>query len=169
MKLNQVFVLFFVLFVIFDDTDSLFFGRRTRRKQQPKRVNPNNNKCYYDNQCSTGKCRRFDNIFCGIGSSTLEIFSVLITYFFMWNFLYIHFETNSDKAYSYSLQVNLKRVNTFQVTCSWHNCTYLLLSSIIYKFLEKPNFSKLEINFWLLLRNHEFQNASMTVPTVCHE
>ena len=129
MKLNQVFVLFFVVFVIFDDTDSLFFGRRTRRKQQPKRVNPNNNKCYYDNQCSTGKCRRFDNIFCGIGSK-------YIREFFCFNYLGMYFlgeifytsilkQILIGHRYFYSLQVNIK----------------------------------LEINFCLLLRNHALQNS----------
>ena len=73
MKLNQLFVLCFFL-VIFDGTTSQFFGRNTRRKQQPQRVNPSNNQCYYDNQCSTGKCRRFDNIFCGIGSKYIREF-----------------------------------------------------------------------------------------------
>ena len=72
MKLNQLFVLCFFLFVIFDGTTSQFFGRNTRRKQQPQRVNPSNNQCYYDNQCSTGKCRQLDNIFCGFGSEYIR-------------------------------------------------------------------------------------------------
>ena len=72
MKFNQLFVLCFFLFVIFDGTTSQFFGRNTRRKQQPQRVNPSNNQCYYDNQCSTGKCRQLDNIFCGFGSEYIR-------------------------------------------------------------------------------------------------
>ena len=72
MKSNQVFVLLFVIFVIFDSTESLFFGKRYRRRRKKPVVNPNNNDCYYDNQCSTGKCRRFDDYGCGIGSK-LEI------------------------------------------------------------------------------------------------
>ena len=72
MKFNQLFVLCFFVFVIFDGTTSQFFGRRTRRKQQTQRVNPSNNQCYYDNQCSTGKCRQLDNIFCGFGSEYIR-------------------------------------------------------------------------------------------------
>ena len=72
MKFNQLFVLCFFLFVIFDGTTSQFFGRNTRRKQQPQRVNPSNNQCYYDNECSTGKCRQLDNIFCGFGSEYIR-------------------------------------------------------------------------------------------------
>ena len=106
MKLNQVFVLFFVLFVIFDGTDSLFFGRRTRRKQQPKRVNPNNNRCYYDNQCSTGKCRRFDNIFCGIGSKYIREFFCFNSLFFIHPSILK--QILIGHRYFYSLQVNIK-------------------------------------------------------------
>ena len=70
MKLNHLIAFLLVLFVTFDTTESLFFGKRLRYRRRRKKpvVNPNNNDCYYDNQCSTGKCRRFDDYACGFGS-----------------------------------------------------------------------------------------------------
>ena len=82
MMLKQLFVLCFFLFVIFDGTNSQFFGRQARQRQQTKRVNPNNNSSYYDNQCHTGKCRRLDNFFCGVGSKYIWYFvtKIVLTY-----------------------------------------------------------------------------------------
>ena len=73
-KMNiKILALFLTFALIIEDSQGLFWGRRRSNNRNSRRTNNGNTRrgCYSDNQCSTGKCLRRDNFFCGIGSEYL--------------------------------------------------------------------------------------------------